>query len=77
LLKGVREDCLDMLNMLGKGDIYKESYEDIVNICQRSSQGSTRNKSATSDATFSRVHKLANGWETREEIGNLLEDFKT
>ena len=24
LLKGVRDDCLDMLNMLGKGDISKE-----------------------------------------------------
>jgi hypothetical protein len=76
LLKGVRDDCLDMLNMLGKGDISKESYEDIVNLCKRCSQGSTRNKSATRDTTFSRVHKSANGGATREEIGNLLEDFK-
>ena len=30
LLKGVRDDCLDTLNMLGKGDISKDSYEDIV-----------------------------------------------
>jgi hypothetical protein len=77
LLKGVRDDCLDMLNMLGKGDISKESYEDIVNLCKRSSRGSTRNKSATRDATFSRVHKSTNGGATRAEIGNLLEDFKT
>ena len=33
-LKGVRDDCLDMMNMLGKGDITKEFYEDIVNICK-------------------------------------------
>jgi hypothetical protein len=32
-LKGFRDDCLDMLNMIEKGDIYKESYEDIVNFC--------------------------------------------
>jgi hypothetical protein len=76
-LKGVRDDCLDMLNMLGKGDISKESYEDIVNLCKRCSRGSTRNKSATRDTTFSRVQKSANGGATREEIGNLLEDFKT
>ena len=57
LLKGVRDDCLDMLNMLGKGDISKESYEDIVNIYKRCSRGSTRNKSATRDTTFSRVQK--------------------
>src|ERR1700678_1133459 len=70
-LKGVREYCLDMLNMLGKGDISKESYEDIVDFCKICSQGSTRNQSATKDTTFSRVHKSANGGETRAEIGNL------
>jgi hypothetical protein len=36
LLKGVRDDCLDMLNMIGKGDISKESYEYIVNIVRDS-----------------------------------------
>ena len=77
LLKGVRDDCLDMLNMLGKGDISKESYEDIVNLCKRCSRGSTRNKSATRDTNFSRVQKSANGGATREDIGNLLEYFKT
>jgi hypothetical protein len=76
-LKGVRDDCLDMLNMLGNGDIPKESYEDIVNICKSFSRGSTRNKSATMDTTFSRVHKSTNGGETRAEICNLLENFKT
>jgi hypothetical protein len=37
LLKGLRDDCLDMLNMLGKGDISKESYDEIVNLCKRCS----------------------------------------
>jgi hypothetical protein len=76
LLEGVREDCLDMLNMLGKGDISKESYEDIVDLCKRCSRGSTRNNSATKDTTFSRVQKSSNGGATREKIGNLLENFK-
>ena len=26
LLHGIRDDCLDMLNLLGKGDISKESF---------------------------------------------------
>jgi hypothetical protein len=76
-LKGVREDCLDMLNILGKGYISKESYEDIVDLCKICSRGSTRNKSTTKDTTFSRVQKSANGGLTRAEIGNLLENFKT
>jgi hypothetical protein len=37
LLKGVRDDFLDMMNILGKGDISKESYEEIVNIFKRCS----------------------------------------
>ena len=44
LLKGVRDDCLDMLNMLGKGDISKESYDEIVNLCKICSRGAARNR---------------------------------
>jgi hypothetical protein len=42
LLKGVRDECLDMINMLGKGDISKESYDEIVNLCKRCSRGAAR-----------------------------------
>jgi hypothetical protein len=77
LLKGVRDDSLDMLNMLGKGDISKESYDEIVNLCKRCSRGAARNRSISRDTTFSRVQKSASGGATRAEIGNLLEDFKT
>jgi hypothetical protein len=76
LLKGVRDDSLDMLNMLGKGDISKESYDEIVNLCKRCSRGASRNRSNSRDTTFSRVQKSASGGETRAEIGNLLEGFK-
>ena len=42
LLCGIREDYLGMLKMLGKGDISKESFEDIVELCRRYSRGSSR-----------------------------------
>ena len=32
LLRGIRDDCLDMLNLLGKGDISKESFENIIEV---------------------------------------------
>ena len=44
LLCGIRENCLDMLNLLGKGDISKESFENIIELCKRYSRGSSRNK---------------------------------
>ena len=77
LLKGVRDDCLDMLNMLGKGDISKESYGEIVNLCKICSRGASRNRLNSRDTTFSRVQKSASGGATRAEIGNLLEYLKT
>ena len=66
-----------MLNMLGKGDISKESYDEIVNLCKRCSRGPARNRSNNKDTTFSRVKKSASGGATRAGIGNLLEGFKT
>ena len=33
LLREIREDCLDMLNLSGKGDISKESFDHIVYLC--------------------------------------------
>ena len=43
LLCGIRDDFLDMLNLLGKGDISKESFENIMELCKRYSKGSSRN----------------------------------
>ena len=43
LLHGIREEFLDMLNLLGKGDISKESFENIIELCKRYSMGSSRN----------------------------------
>ena len=43
LVHGIREDYLGMLNLLGKGDISKESFEKIVELCKRYSRGSSRN----------------------------------
>ena len=75
LLKGVRDDYLDILNILGKGDISKELYDEIVNLCERCSRVAT-NGSKSRDNTYSRVQKSASGGATRAEIGNLLEEFK-
>ena len=43
LLCEIRDDFLDILNLLGKGDISKESFEKIVELCKRYSRGSYRN----------------------------------
>ena len=79
LLRGIRDECLDMLNLLGKGDISKESFENIIELCKRYSIGSSRNDKwdKLEQDVFDRTHKSSNGGATWVEIGNLLENFKT
>ena len=82
LFHEIRDDCLDMLNLLGKGDISKESFEKIVELCKRYSKGSSRNnrqdkRDKIEYDVFNRTQNSSNGGATHVEIGNLLENFKT
>lgn len=44
LIKGVKEQWIETLNMMGKGDIYQEEYANIIKLCIRCSRGSMRLK---------------------------------
>ena len=81
LLRGIRDDCLDMLNLLEKGDISKESFEKIVELCKSYSRGSSRNnrrdkRDKLERDILDRTQKSSNGGATHAEIGKLLENFK-
>jgi len=60
---------------MGKGDIYQEDYDNIIDLCIRCSKGSTRLKLVRRDV-ITRDSKASGGSITRVEIDNLLEDFK-
>jgi len=75
-IRGMRDDYLDTLNLLGKGDISQEPFAEIVNICLRCSRGSSKRRSTIQDAS-PQIQKSIRGGVTREEIGNLFENFKT
>ena len=82
LLHGIREDFLGMLNLLGKGDISKESFENIIELCKRYSRGSSKNnkwdkQDKLERDVFDRTQKSSNGGATHAKIGNLLKNFKT
>ncbi len=72
----MKEQWIETLNIMGKGYIYQESFADIIDLCIRSSRGSTRVKPAEHDR-FVRDNKISTGGVTCVEIGNLLENFKT
>jgi len=65
-----------MLNMLGKGDIAKEPFDEIINLCMRCSRGAA-SRPKSRDSVYSTVQRSASGGATRAKIGNLLEEFKT
>lgn len=44
LIKGMKEQWIETLNIMGKGDIYQENFADIIDLCIRSSRGSTKTK---------------------------------
>ena len=71
----MKDQWVETLNIMGKGDIYQEIYANIIDFCIRSSRGNTRLKSAERDM-ITRDNKTSSEGVTLAEIGNLLEDFK-
>jgi hypothetical protein len=65
-----------MLNLMGKGDSYQETYDDIILLCIRCSRGSSRTRSGMR-TPLTRNSNITSGGVTRDEVGNLLENFKT
>jgi len=72
LLRGIKEDILETLNMLSRGDIYQLSYDDIKIVFKNHSRA-TRKKGRASQGLVSSSPSTTS---IKNEIGNMLEDFK-
>ena len=72
----MKEQWIETLSIMGKGDMYQENFVDIIDLCIRSSRGSIRLKLAKHDR-FVRDNRILAEGVTRAKIGNLLENFKT
>jgi len=71
LLRAFREDSLELLNIVGKGDISKENFDTIYELCIQCSRGVARNKQGIQST------KVSGGGVTKVEIGNLLDSLRT
>ena len=79
-LKGLRDDCIETLNLLSGGDIYKKYFSKIAELCRTYSRSQAKVGRKLCDIlrnTAPRHQKPASTIFTRVELGNLLEDFKT
>ena len=78
LVRDIREDFLDMLNLLGKGDISKEPLDKIIDLCRRYSIGSYKTiewEKGLEQDVFSRAQNSSKGGAIGEEIGKLIENI--
>ena len=51
-IRGMIDDFMEHLNLLGKGDISQESFDEIIRICPRNSRGSSKGTSFVQDPSF-------------------------
>jgi hypothetical protein len=74
-LKGIRDYCIEVLNLLISGDVHQNPFAKIADYCRRYSRGQAKTGKAPRDS-FSRNTRQSSGTVTRIELGNLLENFK-
>ena len=73
-LKGIQDEYMYILNLMGAGDISLLPFDDIGILCRKYSRSKAKHGKSVRDT---RVNKSASGGVTRVELGNLLENFKT
>ena len=77
ILKAIRDEWIDILNMMGKGDISQLPLRDITELCVHLSRGKSKTGKGPRDPSLIRANKSATGSVSRAEIGNMLDEFKT
>jgi len=77
LLKAIRDELIDILNMMGKGDISQLPLHDIAELCVHLSRGKSKTRKGPRDPSLIRANKSTTGSVSRAEIGNMLDEFKT
>ena len=77
LLKAIRDERIDILNMMGKGDISQLPLSDIAELCIHLSRGKSKTQKGPRDPSLLRANKSATGSVSRAEIGSMLDEFKT
>ena len=68
LIRGIREDLLETLNMLLGGDIYKLSYGDIKTVFKNHSRATKKKGRVTQDL----ANSSSSNTSIKSEIGNML-----
>ena len=76
ILKGIEDEILERLNLIGKCDVFQWSYDDVCDLCIRYSRGiSKAGKNSREFSSFLSKSATRIG-DIRDEISDLFEHFK-
>ena len=76
ILKGIKDEFLELLNLIGKGDVFQLSYDDVCELCIKYSRGiskagkNSREVSSLFSKSATRIEDIS------VEIKVLFENFK-
>ena len=76
-LKGISEEYLDILDLMASGDISHKPFTEICEMCKNYSRSRAKIEKNVQDPYNRNLKPISSGGITREEIGKLLENFKT
>jgi hypothetical protein len=76
MLRGIKDNCMDLLNLMGEGDISQVGYDDIYDLCRRYSRGISKHGKGLRDIS-TRITKSSIAGVSCAKLANLSEDFKT
>lgn len=77
LLKAIKDEWIDILNLTGKGYISQFPFAYICDLCVHISRGKAQVGKSPRDPILSRINKSVAGTVSREELGRFLDTFKT
>ena len=76
ILKGIKDEFLELLNLIGKGDVFQLSYDDVCELCIRYSRGiSKAGKNSREVSSFFSKSTTRIG-DIGVEINDLFEHLK-
>ena len=70
LLKGIQAECLEILNLIGTGNVFQLAYDDICELCRRYSRGNFKTGKNSKELLSLSAAKTR---VLRSEISNLFD----
>ena len=72
LLNAIKDEWIDLLNLVGKGDVYRFSFQEICELCKNISRGNEKCVRSPQDPFMVKVSKSASGLVSQTKPNNLL-----